>query len=299
MKPKFSMDTLNDNVDNAKSCRWKRLILQFAAKTNFPWEYFLAADRGVVYIIKGHKLSSVCFSFKVVHSEDHFSEEGLFGNRFSKSSFKFTGKWKVRVPSHASVSKYHANKNYANLWFILLQVTKGFRFQKNKNVRFISGNFSSERFSWKVKTIRGGLYILINKHLQYQCLEFTILKRTWPIFAKTITSNSWHYSCPPWRYFKRGLFIYFVVDTWNALPVMSDNDKSAGLWKVKVRSCFGMCLLMVTTYSNNEAGDQRAKKVVSDSPGLVDFAIGLVNSVLNLPDGQVKIFRRSKITEVL
>ena len=32
---------------------------------------------------------------------------------------------------------------------------------------------------------------------------------------------------------------------------------------------------------------QRAKKVVSDSPGLVDFVIGLVNSVLNLPDGQV------------
>ena len=35
---------------------------------------------------------------------------------------------------------------------------------------------------------------------------------------------------------------------------------------------------------------QRAKKVVSDSPGLVDFAIGLVNSVLNLPDGQVMCF---------
>ena len=30
--------------------------------------------------------------------------------------------------------------------------------------------------------------------------------------------------------------------------------------------------------------------MVSDSPGLVDFAIGLVNSVLNLPDGQVKYF---------
>ena len=44
---------------------------------------------------------------------------------------------------------------------------------------------------------------------------------------------------------------------------------------------------------------QRARKVVSDSPGLVDFAIGLVNSVLNLPDGQGKIFRRIKITEVL
>ena len=32
---------------------------------------------------------------------------------------------------------------------------------------------------------------------------------------------------------------------------------------------------------------QNAKKVVSDSPGLMDFAIGLVNSVFNLPDGQV------------
>ena len=35
---------------------------------------------------------------------------------------------------------------------------------------------------------------------------------------------------------------------------------------------------------------QCAKKVVSDSPGLVDFAIGLVHSVLNLPDRQVKNF---------
>ena len=32
-------------------------------------------------------------------------------------------------------------------------------------------------------------------------------------------------------------------------------------------------------------GKQRAKKVVSDSPGLVNFAMGLVNSVINLPDG--------------
>ena len=35
---------------------------------------------------------------------------------------------------------------------------------------------------------------------------------------------------------------------------------------------------------------QRAKKVVSDNPGIVDFAIALVNSVLNLPDWQVKCF---------
>ena len=35
---------------------------------------------------------------------------------------------------------------------------------------------------------------------------------------------------------------------------------------------------------------QRAKKVVSNSPGLVDFAIGLVKSVFNLPNGQVMLF---------
>jgi len=32
---------------------------------------------------------------------------------------------------------------------------------------------------------------------------------------------------------------------------------------------------------------QRAKEVVSNSPGLVDFAIGLVIFVLNLPNGQL------------
>ena len=32
---------------------------------------------------------------------------------------------------------------------------------------------------------------------------------------------------------------------------------------------------------------QCAKNVMSDSPGLVDFAIGLVIFVLNLPNGQV------------
>ena len=35
---------------------------------------------------------------------------------------------------------------------------------------------------------------------------------------------------------------------------------------------------------------QRAKKVVSDNAGLVDFAIGLVNSVFNLPGGQEIFF---------
>ena len=34
---------------------------------------------------------------------------------------------------------------------------------------------------------------------------------------------------------------------------------------------------------------------MSDSPGLVDFAIGLVNSVINLPDGQVKFFEEFQL----
>ena len=40
---------------------------------------------------------------------------------------------------------------------------------------------------------------------------------------------------------------------------------------------------------------QRAKKVVSDSPGLVDFAIGLENYVINLSDGQVNFFEDFKL----
>ena len=34
---------------------------------------------------------------------------------------------------------------------------------------------------------------------------------------------------------------------------------------------------------------------MSESPGLVDFAIGLVNSVINLPDGQVNVFEEFKL----
>ena len=35
---------------------------------------------------------------------------------------------------------------------------------------------------------------------------------------------------------------------------------------------------------------QRAKKLVSNNPGLVDFAVRLVNSVLNLPIREVRFF---------
>ena len=44
---------------------------------------------------------------------------------------------------------------------------------------------------------------------------------------------------------------------------------------------------------------QRARKVVSNSPGLVDFAINLVIIVLNLPNRQVLFFGEIQLTEGL
>ena len=38
---------------------------------------------------------------------------------------------------------------------------------------------------------------------------------------------------------------------------------------------------------------------MSDSPGLVDFAVGLVNSVLNLPEGQVRFLVNSNYRRVI
>ena len=46
--------------------------------------------------------------------------------------------------------------------------------------------------------------------------------------------------------------------------------------------------------SSSRLPKQRAEKVVSDSLGLVDFAIGLVNSVFNWPDGEVMFFEEFK-----
>ena len=58
-------------------------------------------------------------------------------------------------------------------------------------------------------------------------------------------------------------------------------------WRYKISFCFS---LLKERFHISKRPCQRAKKVVSDSPGLVDFATGLVNCVLNLLDGQVKFF---------
>ena len=50
----------------------------------------------------------------------------------------------------------------------------------------------------------------------------------------------------------------------------------------------------MTIISRFPSNVQNAKKVMSDSLGLVDFAIGLVNSVLNLPDEASEDFSEKK-----
>ena len=50
-----------------------------------------------------------------------------------------------------------------------------------------------------------------------------------------------------------------------------------------------------SVYTVIDRRHQSAKKVVSDSPVLVEFAIGLVISVLNLLDGQAKFFEEFKL----
>ena len=44
---------------------------------------------------------------------------------------------------------------------------------------------------------------------------------------------------------------------------------------------------------------QCVKRVVSDCPGLVDFAIGLAIFVLNLPDGQELFFREIQYRRIV
>ena len=75
------------------------------------------------------------------------------------------------------------------------------------------------------------------------------------------------------------------------------DQSSVHLWRVEFACKFAYLHWMSET--EIMLTKQFAKKVLSNSPGLVDFSIGLVNSVLNLPDGQVMFFWGIWITEEL
>ena len=135
----------------------------------------------------------------------------------------------------------------------------------------------------------------INKLGGSRCAEKVPEDVSWShffcIFKKTLFRVSIQNFCPcfTWYHWATKFLIFF-------LPIIIQNN----YYDVQ----FTLVLhLNCTALSQSELSNffmciiQGAKKVVSDSPGLVDFVIGLVNSVLNLPDGQAKIFRRIQITK--
>ena len=83
----------------------------------------------------------------------------------------------------------------------------------------------------------------------------------------------------------KSLFIYFIhymyIQGWRKLKVFPRTVQT-----------LSFDLLVMTVILKIL---QRAKKVVSDSSGLVDFAIRLVNFVLYLPNWQVKFFEEFKL----
>ena len=77
-------------------------------------------------------------------------------------------------------------------------------------------------------------------------------------------------------------------------------DGVALIWNMKYQKespeyIFHCQVSKITSSDPLPFSSQRAKKVVSNCLGLVDFAIGLVNSVLNLPNEQVNFFEEFKL----
>ena len=79
------------------------------------------------------------------------------------------------------------------------------------------------------------------------------------------------------------------------LIVRAENSSSVGkLTAVSSETSRWRSVLQSEAAVNFNVREQRAKKVLSDSPGLVDFAIEIVNSVLTLPAEQLKFFEEFK-----
>ena len=91
-----------------------------------------------------------------------------------------------------------------------------------------------------------------------------------------------------------GLSVHLKIPLhWIQLTTVQPSLSKSAIFGARVVSG---CCWKVTV---REIGEERTQKVVSDSPGLVDFAIGLVIFVLHLPDGQVLFFGEIQITEGL
>ena len=82
-------------------------------------------------------------------------------------------------------------------------------------------------------------------------------------------------------------------NTWVTVPYFGLNDllMALCLWSPLLPISK---LLAIQDHAKKTWRNQHAKKVVSDRPGLVDFSIGLVNSMFNLPNKQVMFFEEFK-----
>ena len=79
-----------------------------------------------------------------------------------------------------------------------------------------------------------------------------------------------------------------------AFTVRFENNQSVTVIPTeKFKTCFDIlkaCKKMFLNYLVVFSLLQRTKRLMSDSPGLVDFAVRLVNFILHLPDRQFKFW---------
>ena len=164
-------------------------------------------------------------------------------------------------------------------------------------------------FSFKIsKQIWEFLCYSFQKHndLTYSTVNKFIVK----INIWTFIPSSTDYSPPVCSIAHQSSLEFLMSSGWKRSPIPWDVLCSPPLlrqnkkWSSKL-SCFTYNETSDLTYCKKPGNlfdkmfHEHAKKVVSDSPGLADFAIGLVNSVFNLPDGQVVFFGEIQIAEGL
>ena len=121
---------------------WKRFILQFPAKKNFPPEYFLAADRRDIYIIKGDKNLIAFISLLLIQKK--CIQKIIFLKKVWLR-VDFQSQFLVQVPSHASVNKLCRQKLCK---FVVHLVTSNWRFCVSKEQK--CSFHLRQLFIWKI-----------------------------------------------------------------------------------------------------------------------------------------------------
>ena len=99
--------------------------------------------------------------------------------------------------------------------------------------------------------------------------------------------------------FKVGILIFLITLSTVRPHCRNINQKQRLFTRVKKNVLYRLSILRISfcfqsrfaKILNRRNQQQGTKKFRSDSPGLADFVVGLVEFILYLPDGQVKVFR--------